>query len=219
MTDITIMGDSWACGEWDLKQKLAHPGTEQYLRDAGHNVTSVAKGGACNREQTALMAESKADVIIWFLTDPLRDLTISGWSHLGPLTLESYHSRRDSLFKAAFDRMSDLPVWLIGGASAVPDWVASIYPKWRVIVPDLRMWLIPDAEPIDCLSRTWPYPDCSEDLLTYHEQQEKMLNRHFIRSENAVQSDEHRLFWPDGHHPNREAHLRLTNKLLLPLTA
>ena len=113
--------------------------------------------------------------------------------------------------------MRDCPVWLIGGACAIPEYVATEYPTWKVVVPDMRLWLISDAEPIDTLSRTWPYPDCSEELLTYHENQEKMLARHFVRAENGIGTDEHRWFWPDGNHPNRNAHMKLTQDLLLPL--
>ncbi len=210
------MGDSWSCGEWDQSQRLAHKGTEQYLIDAGHNVTNVGEGGASNRQQTALAADSNSQIILWFLTDPLRDLKIAGWQHQ-PRTLNSYHRRREHLFRTAFDQMRDLPVWLIGGASAVPEYVSTEYTEWRVIVPDMRRWLIADAEPIDTLSRTWAYPDCSEDLLTYHEQQERMLTKHFVKAEFGLNSAEHKWFWPDGVHPNRQAHKKLTQELLLPL--
>ena len=216
MTDITIMGDSWACGEWDLTQTLVHRGTEQYLIDAGHKITNVAEGGASNRMQTSSAIDSKSDIILWFLTDPLRDLKRAGWEHQ-PRTLQSYHRRREQLLRTAFKKMNDLPVWLVGGACAIPDYVETEHQNWKVIVPDMRIWLIPDATPIDTLSRTWPYPDCSEELLTYHEKQEKMLARHFVRCENGVGTNEHKYFWPDGYHPNREAHSGLTKELLLPL--
>jgi hypothetical protein len=216
MKHITIMGDSTACGEWDKTQTLLHGGTAQYLRDAGHKVMSVAATGASNKEQTEAVRGTNSDVVIWFLTDPWRDLKNAGLQHQ-PKTLESYHRRREQLLKTVFNRVSDLPIWLIGGMSAVPEWVSIDHPNWRVITPDMRLWLIPDAEPIDTLARLWKYPDCDEALVDYHQQQEAMLHRHLDKARNDAASGEHRYFWPDGRHANRQAHLKLTQELLLPL--
>ena len=216
MKNITIMGDSTACGEWNKTQTLLHGGTAQYLREAGHSVSSVAAGGASNKEQTVAVQGSNADVVVWFLTDPWRDLKNAGLQHQ-PKTLESYHRRREQLLKTVFQRVGDLPVWLIGGMSAVPPWVLDDFPNWRVIVPDMRIWLIPDARPIDTLARLWTYPDCDEGLVEYHQRQEQLLQQHLDRAKNDTASGEHKYFWPDGRHANRHAHLRLTQELLLPL--
>jgi hypothetical protein len=216
MKNITVMGDSTALGEWDKTQTLVHQGTELYLREAGHNVTNLARPGASNRQQVELVGDTEADVVLWFLTDPWRDLMKAGLDHY-PRTLDSYHRRRELLLRTVFKRVSHLPIWLVGGMSSVPEWVTADHTDWRVIVPDMRLWLVPGAKPIDTLARLWTHQHCAEDLVYYHEKQESILEEHLDRAKNDVTSAEHKYFWPDGRHANRQAHLRLTQDLLLPI--
>lgn len=216
-----IMGDSWACGEWGGEDtpegyRVTHPGTQQYLREAGHRVVSVARGGSCNRRQVDRVRPGRVrgiDRIIWFLSDPIGDIAETDIAH----TLPEYGAQRDLLLRTQFDRMRHLPLWLIGSACAVPEWVHTEYPLFTTLVPDLRSWLLPDTNPCETLGRGWRYPGCDPDLLTHWEQHEHRRARHLSRAEHEPDSPEHQWFWPDGTHPNRAAHLRLTHELILPL--
>ena len=219
MANIMIMGDSWACGEWGGRDtpegyRVLHPGTQQYLREAGHRVITVAQGGASNRAQVDRVRPDRIrgiDRIIWFLTDPLRDIPETDIAH----TLVEYRAQRDLLLRTQFDRVQHLPILLIGGVSAVPAWVHSEYPLFTTLVPDLRRWLLQGEEPCETLCRRWRYPTCAPALLTHWERQERTLARHLA---HALIPDriEHRWFWPDGRHPNRAAHQRLTEELIRP---
>jgi hypothetical protein len=160
-----------------------------------------------------------ADVILWFLTDPMRDPDGGAGQ---PTTLRHYHGERrrrlaDSMASMA-RLVGDRPVWLVGGVCDVPDWVTRDHPGWRVVVPDLLRWLVP-TNPISAthLNRCWPYPDCEPALLDYHEAEERAVSGFRWRAEHRTHTDEHRYWWPDGVHPNREAHRRLCDELLLPL--
>ena len=105
---------------------------------------------------------------------------------------------------------------LIGGVCAVPEWVAGEYPGFTIVVPDLRTWLLPDMEPCETLCRTWRYPDCDPGLLAHWEHHEQVLAHHVRSAWHEHTSGEHQWFWPDGAHPNRAAHHRLTHELILP---
>jgi len=245
MTKIMMMGDSWACGEWvhektgedqmdgkwTYSYQVAHQGTAQYLREAGHQVISVAEGGSNNwaqvdrlqpyhamqRDRDSGRNLRDADVVLWFTTDPLRDLKDSQ-----PTTMADFQARPDSLLRGNMDTLrgivGDRPVWIVGGVGVVPQWVQTRYPTWRVIVPDLVRWLIPGSVLSTVhLCRGWRYGDCDLDLLDHHEREEQRASSFLWRAEHRLDSDEHRYFWPDGYHPNRETHRRLTQELILPL--
>jgi len=220
MANIMIMGCSWARGEWgggdtDQGYRVLHPGTQRYLEQAGHRVVSVAQGGSSNRAQVDRVRPDRIrgiDQIIWFLTDPCRDVPETDIAH----TLPGYQAQRDHLLRRQIDRVPHLPMLLIGGVSAVPAWVADEYPSITVLVPDLRCWLLPGREPCETLNRAWRYPDCDPALLAHWEQHERTLRLHLTRARHEPDSPEHQWFWPDGRHPNRAAHQRLTDELILP---
>ena len=223
MANIVIMGDSWACGEWGghltpQGYRVLHPGTTQYLREAGHRVISVAQGGGSNRTQVDRVRPDRVrgvDHVMWFLTDPCRDIPET---HIAR-TLPGYQAQRDLLLRTQFDRVGHLPVALIGGVAPVPAWVAQEYPGFTTLVPDLRRWLLPDTDPCELLCRAWRYPDPDPALLAHWEQDERTLALHGARAEDEPDSPEHQWFWPDGLHPNRAAHRRLTDHVILPYLA
>ena len=79
---ILIAGDSWGCGEWDLlpngKYCVTHKGIEQYFIDNGDIVTNISIGGGTNQNSVFQLQQQLSNMtfncIIWFQTDPLRDL-------------------------------------------------------------------------------------------------------------------------------------------------
>ena len=233
MANIMIMGDSWACGEWH-DHRVLHPGTQQYLQDAGHRVRSVADAGSSNWAQVDRMSPHHAyqrdpecphsahltEVIIWFLTDPLRDTKTTP-----PGEWREYFSLPNQLLRDSLSTMVRLHphcrILLIGGVSPVPPWVAQEFPQCTVVVTSLLHWLIPTApaELLPTLCRGWRYGDCAPDLLDYLERAEVSRASHCWRAEHRPDSPEHRWFWPDGGHPNRAAHQRLTEELILPQLA
>lgn len=237
MANIMIMGDSWACGEWGGRgtpggYRLLHPGTELYLREAGHSVRSVAAGGSSNwaqvdrmsphhpyqRDRAGPHSARDTEVIIWFLTDPIRDTRSPT-----PGDSEGYFALMDRLMRTSLtDLMRLYPrcrTLLIGGAAPVPPWVAREFPQFEVVVESLVHWLIPTAPRDLLLGRTWRYPDCGPDLLDHWESCEMNRTQFTWRAEHRRDTPEHQWFWPDGAHPNRLAHRRLTEERILPLLA
>jgi hypothetical protein len=233
MTSIMMLGDSWACGEWGQSNhglgqephyRNTHTGTQQYLQQAGHRVINMAEQGASNWSQLDRISPHHAlshnlrdaDVVLWFITDPLRDT-----QDPQPGTFKDLHRTQTQLLTDSMNKLASLvgdrEVWLVGGVGVVPAWVKTRHPGWRVIVPDLLRWLVPDSEVSAMhLNRTWRYGDCDTALLDHFEIEEQRVASFQWRAEHRRDSDEHRLFWPDGSHPNREAHRLLTEELILP---
>jgi len=78
---IIIAGDSWGIGEWTDGQRT-HRGLEQYLLDDGHSVINLSRGGMSNMSiidalEQGLKEHKDADRVIWFQTDPMRELLTS----------------------------------------------------------------------------------------------------------------------------------------------
>ena len=232
MSNIVIIGCSWGCGEWSRRaqgrgharrQTLLHGGTGQYLSELGHRVVNLSHPGDCNHSQVERLRPQHVrhvDHIIWFMTDPMRDLCPRGDNSVEGLmerSLAGYLAQRERLLRTQVDRMRHLPVIVVGGVCAVPLWVTQECPRWRVACRDLRGWLLPDREPIETLGRTWRFPDCELDLLEHWERDEHVSQLHEDRAREELTSLEHHYFWPDGGHPNRRAHERLTQELIRPL--
>ena len=228
---IIVMGDSWGCGEWGLdpadnQYRILHKGISLYMQEAGYQVFSLAQGGSSNKKQvdqllkTAASMDRPPDHIIWFLTDPFRDiLQKSGQVPQGmSTTLPEYQAQREHLLREQFNRIRSLEVLLIGGACPVPAWVRDEYPNIKIVVPDLRCWLLPDVEPCDLINRAWIYPDRADyALIDYWKDQNDISKKHLDIAECSAESDNHKFFWPDGLHPNRLAHRMLTDYLLQTL--
>lgn len=77
---ILVAGDSWGVGEWTNGQRT-HLGLEQYLRDAGHDVVNVSRGGWSNLSVLKALEQglktNNIDCVIWLQTDPMRELLTS----------------------------------------------------------------------------------------------------------------------------------------------
>ena len=84
-----ILGDSWGVGEWKWDRGIIKPvpdtGVDYYLTKQAHDVHNVAAGSASNFGQlrhtnSCLENFSDYDYIIWFHTEPIRDIieTIMG---------------------------------------------------------------------------------------------------------------------------------------------
>jgi hypothetical protein len=78
---ITIIGDSWGCGEWNSDglgwYGVTHKGLEQYLSDAGYAVENLSQGNfqnaeALDRFENYLKNNPAPALVVWFVTCVLR---------------------------------------------------------------------------------------------------------------------------------------------------
>jgi hypothetical protein len=221
-----MMGDSWACGEWGVdsagRYELLHPGTQRYLEKSGHEVTLLAQGGHTNWSQLHIFQRRTArqDVVLWFVADPLRDLET--FDHPPCRSVREQATQHQRLLEGCCRGLAEAwsgPVWLVGATEPVTEAMCEGRPGWQVICADWLRRLVPGTRAQGrYIHRGWKYGDCDLELLAQHEQGEERAEEFRRRARHERDSDEHRWFWPDGIHPNREAHRLLTEQLILPLT-
>ena len=213
MVDLLIVGDSWAMGEWDWDNEnryaCTHKGLEQYFLDAGCSVQNKSIGGASNSQSILtlqLLDLNQYKSILWFQTDPLRDITDS------QLFLKEYNSfqkviehQKELLNKTYLNLNSlEIEILCIGGCSKLELDLIKYYPNLTPIIPSVMEFLIPDFKHPEIWFSGWFQDidrqfsiDCINKFL-YNKQLQDQLG--------WLYRD---LFWPDGRHPNRWGHKKI----------
>ena len=212
---IVLAGCSWACGEWGLKKhtryQVKHPGLSRYLQEAGHMVQITAVQGSDNLTQLALAHEqARPDGRVVFVqTDPVRSYypTVAR-SH------PEFHQQWDHHLQRLYQGLAELPcpTVLVGGNAPVRPALVPGGSQVQVAVEDWVQALV-GHRPAATFSRMWSYPDCDRQLLAEWEQEEHQLAE-WDRQCRVPGTPEHEWFWPDGRHPNRQAHRWLADLLL-----
>ena len=217
MSKILIAGDSWACGEWPLPgethktghESLRHRGIAHWLEQQGHEVTQQAEGGHSNFDQIKHLGENldhhSFDLVVFVVTDPLRDE-----KHIRN-TWAEHQAQIQEAWQGVWDRLGgfDHPIHLVGGCVAIPN-TPPIPANCDILCRD---WieLILGSRPMENLCRAWPYPDNpGATLLDHWHREEQHLEQWLIRCQISGTA-EHQHFWPDGRHPNRQAHRLLAH--------
>lgn len=238
-TIFVISGCSWSVGEWseDCK-RLQHGGLAHHMSDHGYNVINVGTSGSSNRESLLrvrnllfnnphLREYNNKEVII-FQTEWTRDFAYMDPEdqhyYDQPITLMHRVISRFYYDLSALATEFDLKIKVIGGAGdalAIDDF-DTIYPGVQIVCQSLVNLLTRgSAETNDPVFSLFSYTNGTEKFLKLfkdhvkdHSQMEALLSevdRCQQRANQFVQHKEH--FFPDGTHPNREAHKILYNFL------
>ena len=128
---ILISGDSWGCGEWGCDEygnyRVLHKGLEDYLVSDGFVVNNVSMGGINNKESARNLKKELLqndsdffDLIIWFQTDPIRDLR--PYKRLSYTEISSYEQLievAENLLNETYTMLNNLnkKIVCIGGCS------------------------------------------------------------------------------------------------------
>lgn len=208
---VLICGDSWGCGEWgwDSSKKycVTHSGLQYYFERDGHEVINLSAPSKCNmfsynRILQYLSIDDNFDHIIWFKTDPLRDLDdelIKQYSSFDDLM----NSKIDMETKAysAFNELGKR-IECIGGAGKLnPDLISS-YSNLNPLIVGITELLLDEYEHPDLWASDWIFLidrqfdlDSIDKLLIQKQKQDQLVEIEKYR----------KYFWPDGYHPNRHA--------------
>lgn len=220
--NITVAGCSWACGEWNSQGSNCHGGVAQYLAQRGHDVRKVALPGSSNARQTQELVKltpREAGTVIWFLTDPARDWALA--EQAIPDTILDFQRGRDALLRHNLDACQQHSIFMVGGMAHVPDWVGARYPNVRVICPSLLHWLIPTQDPypngVFLTYQPLRFNRPSPQLVKLLEEEQQWHDRFVLQAQQQPLSAENWYFRDDFVHPNREAHRRLCDQLIIPL--
>ena len=240
---ILIAGDSWACGEWrdnhfdsSLKDIILHGGLSQYLRESGHLVTNLGRGGGSNLDSYTQLAnfltnnpdfQSQVTCIIVFQTSWDRDLKYMNNIELIENFNQGYVYGRERLISRFYHKLMiissdfDVPVYVIGGLTDTlwMDQFSKEYPGVSIVCRRLTNLLL----------NSNPYIDRPVYSVFLHHQVDtlekikKLINQSDISilltdmqdgldRLKLLKSNKH-FFWPDGYHPNRLSHQILFNYL------
>lgn len=222
MQTVHIVGDSWGVGEWgrpcdvndsrDITYQVLHPGTQQFLVDCGYSVIQWSMGSTnCDQHADIICDIPHDQPVIWFVTDPMRSRR-----RKIPLTWSAWQHTKDDLFRDAVMKISHPRCAVLGGVYELPTWCTTLA-NITVLCSSIQRWLLPHRSHCDVMCRLWHMPRRADhDLIDYLTVQESQLVKHLQLAAYDTESPEHLYFWPDGQHPNRTAHKRITDELIVP---
>jgi len=207
MKKILIGGDSWGCGEWTWLSKrkygVSHKGLEQYLCDDGFSVVNSSQGGSSNGKSIRRLAQQleigNYDYIIWFQSDPLRDLEYKTFNSL----FTSYQQVLDcsnQLLNSSYEMLNQLDnkIICIGGCSKLDPDIRN-YKNLIPLVDSMIELIIPHIAAPNIWCNDWlHYIDSNanesffDSLLVDKKIQEKITAEPIMN--------------PCGYHPNRNGH-------------
>jgi len=217
---ILIGGDSWGCGEWHWDESkwpiLSHLGLEQYLVDDGFSVVNCSKGGSSNKDAVERIGRKLSsdtyDYVIWFQTDPLRDLEpLPKSTNIfvnDQRLLDSYNEMLNSNYKM-LNQLGN-KVICIGGCSKLDPDIHN-YVNLIPLVDSMIELLLPHITAPTIWSHWIPISTGNTMILEWLHTldtsiEEDLLDRLLADTEIKDQIGKEPLFTPDGGHPNRDGH-------------
>lgn len=132
------MGDSWSVGAWHTTSHYHcyHDGVSHYLREQGHSVTVIGRGGSSNIKQLKemQMLNQDWDHIIWLWTDCLRNHDWYREHQPGIHNIYDIHSNQEQWIQAQITKRNpDLwsKIIMIGGcAPLMTEWPCKQLNSW-----------------------------------------------------------------------------------------
>ena len=216
MKRISIHGCSWTQGEWhqDGGYQL-HGGVETYLTQAGHAVRNMGRAGDSNHRQIAKMRDlwqhgPRPDFSVVVLTDVCRDLEHRPAE--ADETLEQYIQRQTQWYQTQIDQCER--VLVVGGLQVIrAEWRSTQQVNWFDLLDLVEPW-----------QEHWPANFTNYATVEEH-QTAGRWPAHWPQDVKNIQDNNHdtawrvlvknrQWFWPDGFHPNREAHRKLADWVL-----
>jgi hypothetical protein len=209
-----IAGDSWGCGEWgDDKQghyTVLHAGLEFFLKQH-HEVVNLSKGATGNNfavsQLTHVLQHDEFDYILWFQTDPLRDITnlLSKESITFDVLLEENRQQKNTVY-CALNNLG-VKIHCMGGCSKLDLDLMAQYPNLIAYIPSIPEWLEPNYVHPDIWVSGWQKLisrqldiDSLDQLVECKKMQDQL-------------DDYKKYFWPDGRHLNQLGHQVLFDKI------
>lgn len=234
-----IAGDSWGCGEWMLTNEsysVSHGGLSQYLRDDGHKVINLSRGGNSNWANYELLDVwlqncliSHIQNIFIFQTEWFRDHELrTPWTPKNyGYAIDAYDVNTASITiskwlyaLSAIATRYNVKIGIIGGCSDTI-WLDKFemeYPGLYIACQSLTNLCVNDdhrvGTPVTGLHNSVSIAVCKKQAVN-QDALNKLLNeidlgeaRHEVWKQNLE------LFYPDGYHANRIAHRKLYDFLI-----
>lgn len=156
---ILITGDSWACGEWNgqggRRIDIGHAGLAQYIREHGHRVINLGKGGGSNLESASRIEDFLAEenkfikevtCVFVFQTEWTRD-AVNHWNLREFQQVRyNYTQLKNQLIGRFYYKLSaiathhKIKIYVIGGCSDTL-WVDNINKEYPGVVIACQSWV------------------------------------------------------------------------------
>jgi hypothetical protein len=211
---ITIIGDSWGCGEWRSCQgpnhnlyQVAHLGLEQYLTDAGHQVTNLSGSNKQNEEaldflENHLKITQATKIVFWFVTCPLRTTTRHIYNN--PYEFGIYQLITQFKYVDQLAAKHNVKVYAFGGLCDLPkEIIQQQFDNITIEIPSVSSLVI----------ENFPqsiFGDVKElNKLKSTEMAFAVANM-IEQKYNAFEKSN---FFPDNGHPDREVHFKIFQQI------
>lgn len=206
---ILIIGDSWGCGEWSASSdpyRVTHLGLEHFLKEYGCTVINLSRPGASNKT-TVQIFKDHVDVfdpkyIFWFQTDPMRDLRPYDQETF-PKDVASLLGMSELLLNDTYKELNEMDrtIHCMGGTTKLHSAINN-YQNLVSFIPSI----------IEMFGGTdqgfWISDWINADNLKFTEKFLSELEQH------PMHSLPKEWFWPDGAHPNQNAHRKIFEYIL-----
>lgn len=201
---IVIIGDSWGCGEWTESGQLVHPGLKHFLSAYGCSVVNLSVAGTPNKysisELKNFVKTENVDYAIWFQTDPIRDLRPYDQEPF-PKNVTELIETGKKLLDDTYEKLNSIgiKIYCMGGLAKLENSINN-YSNLVPIIPSI-IEMLGGVQPEYWVGdwtnmRRHPNVRLSDELLSEIESKPK---------ENLPRE----WFYPDGYHPNRNAHYKI----------
>lgn len=203
----------WAFVQQNYIKSVLHPGLAQYLIEYGHNVVNVSKEAQSNSyaiDQIKSQDISKFDLIIWFQTDPLRDLFPYKTFAIDYTTYESLINKQNQLLTESYTQFNSFnkKVLCLGGLSKLNLQLIQSFENLVAAIPSIPEFLLPNFRHFEIAFSDWY--DLVDRQFSLDDLDKLLYNKKLQDSMDKYKD----LFWPDGAHPNRIGHKKIFEYLI-----
>jgi hypothetical protein len=181
---------------------VTHTGLQQYFEDAGHSVTNVSREGESISYAIAQLKQQPLDEydhVVWFQTDPIRNLAPYTDFVERFTTIDSLLSYQLETLQQSYAELNSLgkQIHCLGGCSKLDINLISEFTNLRPVIESIPEFLLPHyIHPIIIFSNWYTLVDRQFDI----DSLTKLVDLKKIQDSLV---DEREFFWPDGYHPNR----------------
>ena len=207
---ILICGDSWSAGVWDQHHTITHGGVSELWRQQGHTVINLSQPGTdpfglLSPLRGFLFCNPHLNIqeVIWFQNDIGRSFS---WRPLQVQAKQTLTQAVECAYTELYDNLDEIAqtfrvrIRAVGGLTDLvleKSWgsIDPVCPSWCGLISDCNSTLLVDQVGLDWLHRN--ILGHTQEKLDFVER--ALQRRNFFRAHPEY-------FFPDGIHPNKQAH-------------
>lgn len=233
---ILLIGDSWARGIYDPVNTEWIPGFDSILESYNIRINNLSIPGASNKqviERLELELQNRKtpiNKVIWFQTDPMRDLKsssqgyymdqiISGVTQFNSIEVYVNEYLKDNVYKKLqmLAERYNFDIIAVGGCSKVNSKIQNEFNRFQKIIPSIPEILIKNLNDTVFYSpEGWADSEYAD--FVKKSKNKKLLDEWYKITGDIISKRESMYscidyFYPDPHHPNHNGHVIIADIL------